>query len=139
MRVRECISVWFKTVIFGSLLATGLSIPIIFIEMSYYVMPTLYMIIPFILITIIVSLIVSIPVIALVIKMRESLLKDKAASNVIVHKINIIHWLGGIITFIIIAFALDFAKLLLLFLLVYAVSFLSVGHYLWKKELKTML
>jgi hypothetical protein len=134
---RKCLTVWFKTVIFGSLLATVLSVPIIFIKMGYYLMPTISIIIPFIVITILVSLIASIPTIAVMIKLRESLLRDKTESNVIKNKINLIHWLGGIITFIIIAFVFEFGSLALIFLLVYLVSFLSIGHFLWQKELKT--
>ncbi len=137
MRVRKCIIVWFKTVIFGSLLATVLSIPIIFIKMSYYVKPTIAIIPPFIIITILVSLVASIPTIAIMIKLRESLVRDKTESNIITNKINLIHWIGGVITFIIIAFVLEFGSLALTFLLVYLVSFLSIGHFLWQKELKT--
>ena len=136
MKTRKCIIVWIKTVIFGSLLATVLSIPMIFIKMSYYVMPTISIIIPFIVITILVSLVTSIPTIAVMIKLRESLLKNKTESNVITNKINLIHWLGGIITFIIIAFVLEFAILSSIFLLVFLVSFLSIGHFLWQRELK---
>lgn len=137
MRIRKCIIVWLKTIIFGSLLATVLSVPIIFIKMSYYLMPTISIIIPFLVITILASLIASIPTIAVMIKLRESLLRNKAESNVITNKINRIHWLGGIITFIIIAFAFEFGSLALIFLLVYLVSFLSIGHFLWQRELKT--
>ena len=137
MRIRKCIVVWFKTVIFGSLLATVLSIPIIFIKMSYYVKPTIAIIPPFIIITILVSLVASIPTIAIMIKLRESLVRDKTESNIITNKINLIHWIGGVITFIIIAFVLEFGSLALTFLLVYLVSFLSIGHFLWQKELKT--
>lgn len=137
MRIRNCLIVWIKTVIFGSLLATVLSIPIILIKMGYNLMPTLSIIIPFIIITILVSLIASIPTIALMIKLRESLLRDNTESNVITNKINLIHWLGGIITFVIIAFVLEFGSLALIFLLVYLVSFLSIGHFLWQRELKT--
>jgi hypothetical protein len=71
------------------------------------------------------------------IKLRESLLRVKTETNVIITKINLIHWLGGIITFIIIAFVFEFGSLALTFLLVYMVSFLSIGHLLWQKELKT--
>jgi len=134
---RKCLTVWFKTVIFGSLLATLLSVPIIFIKMDCYLMPTISIIIPFFLITILVSLIASIPTIAVIIKLRESLLKNRTESNLIKNKINLIHWLGGIITFIIIAFVFEFGSLALTFLLVYMVSFLSIGHFLWQKELKT--
>ena len=137
MKIRKYIILWLKTVIFGSLLATVLSVPIIFIKMDYYVMPTISLIIPFMAITILVSLIASIPTIAVMIKLRESLLRDKTESNVITNRINLIHWLGGIITFIIIAFVFEFGSLALIFLLVYLVSFLSIGHFLWQKELKT--
>ena len=137
MRVRKFIIVWLKTVIFGSLLATVLSIPIIFIKMSSSLMPTLSIIIPFLVITILASLIASIPTIAVMIKLRESLLRNKKDSNVIKNKVNLIHWFGGIITFIIIAFLFEFGSLALIFLLVYLISFLSVGHFLWQKELKT--
>jgi len=137
VRIRKCIVVWFKTVIFGSLLATVLSIPIIFIKMSYYVKPTIAIIPPFIIITILVSLVASIPTIAIMIKLRESLVRDKTESNIITNKINLIHWIGGVITFIIIAFVLEFGSLALTFLLVYLVSFLSIGHFLWQKEFKT--
>ncbi len=99
-------------------------------------MPTISIIIPFIVITILVSLVTSIPTIAVMIKLRESLLKNKTESNVITNKINLIHWLGGIITFIIIAFVLEFAILSSIFLLVFLVSFLSIGHFLWQRELK---
>lgn len=136
MKIRKYIILWLKTVIFGSLLATVLSVPIIFIKMDYYVMPTISLIIPFMAITILVSLIASIPTIAVMIKLRESLLRDKTESNVITNRINLIHWLGGIITFIIIAFVFEFGSLALIFLLVYLVSFLSIGHFLWQKELK---
>jgi len=136
VRIRKCIVVWFKTVIFGSLLATVLSIPIILIAMSYYIMPTIYIIPPFIIITILVSLVSSTPTIAVMIKLRESLMRDKTESNVITNKINLIHWIGGVITFIIIAFVLEFASLSLTFLLVYLVSFLSIGHFLWQRELE---
>lgn len=136
MKIRKYIILWLKTVIFGSLLATVLSVPIIFIKMDYYVMPTISLIIPFMAITILVSLIASIPTIAVMIKLRESLLRDKTESNVITNRINLIHWLGGIITFIIIAFLFEFGSLALIFLLVYLVSFLSIGHFLWQKELK---
>ena len=129
--------VWFKTVIFGSLLSTLLSIPIIFIEMSYYVKPTIAIIPPFIIITILISLVSSIPTTAVMIKLRESYVRKKMESNSIKNKINLIHWIGGMITFIIIAFVLDFGSLALTFILVYLVSFLSVGHFLWQKELKT--
>ena len=88
-------------------------------------------------ITILVSLIASIPTIAVMIKLRESLLRDKTESNVITNRINLIHWLGGIITIIIIAFLFEFGSLALIFLLVYLVSFLSIGHFLWQKELNT--
>ena len=137
MKIRKYIILWLKTVIFGSLLATVLSVPIIFIKMDYYVMPTISLIIPFMAITILVSLIASIPTIAVMIKLRESLLRDKTESNVITNRINLIHWLGGIITFIIIAFLFEFGSLALIFLLVYLVSFLSIGHFLWQKELNT--
>ena len=137
MKIRKYIILWLKTVIFGSLLATVLSVPIIFIKMDYYVMPTISLIIPFMAITILVSLIASIPTIAVMIKLRESLLRDKTESNVITNRINLIHWLGGIITFIIIAFFFEFGNLALIFLLVYLVSFLSIGHFLWQKELNT--
>ena len=137
MKIRKYIILWLKTVIFGSLLATVLSVPIIFIKMDYYVMPTISLIIPFMAITILVSLIASIPTIAVMIKLRESLLRDKTESNVITNRINLIHWLGGIITFIIIAFVFEFGSLALIFLLVYLVSFLSIGHFLWQKELNT--
>lgn len=136
MKIRKYIILWLKTVIFGSLLATVLSVPIIFIKMDYYVMPTISLIIPFMAITILVSLIASIPTIAVMIKLRESLLRDKTESNVITNRINLIHWLGGIITFIIIPFLFEFGSLALIFLLVYLVSFLSIGHFLWQKELK---
>jgi hypothetical protein len=136
MKIRKYIILWLKTVIFGSLLATVLSAPIIFIKMGYYLMPAISLIIPFIAITILVSLIASIPTIAVMIKLRESLLRDKTESNVITNRINLIHWLGGIITFIIIAFVFEFGSLALIFLLVYLVSFLSIGHFLWQKELK---
>ena len=139
MRIRKYLVVWFKTVIFGSLLATVLSVPIIFIKMDYYLMPTISIIIPFIIITILVSLIASIPTIVVMIKLRESLLNKKTESNVITNKINLIHWLGGIITFIIIAFVFEFGSLALIFLLVYLVSFLSIGHFLWQRELKKPL
>ncbi|WP_157662469.1 hypothetical protein [Polaribacter sp. SA4-10] len=105
--------------------------------MSYYLRPTISIIIPFLVITILVSLIVSIPTIAVMIKLRESLLKNNAASSVVTNKINLIHLLGGIITFIIIAFAFEFGSLALIFLLVYLVSFFSIGHIFWQKELKT--
>ena len=137
MKVKKYIIVWFKTVLLGSLLATVLSIPIILIKMEYHLMSTISIIIPFIVITIIVSLITSIPTIAVMIILRESLLKNKAESNVITNKINLIHWLGGIITFIIIAFVFEFGSLALIFLLVYLVSFLSIGHFLWQRELNT--
>ncbi|MCK0178923.1 hypothetical protein MWU50_06460 [Flavobacteriaceae bacterium S0862] len=137
MKVKKYIIVWFKTVLLGSLLATVLSIPIILIKMEYHLMSTISIIIPFIVITIIVSLITSIPTIAVMIKLRESLLRDKTETNVIITKINLIHWLGGIITFIIIAFVFEFGSLALTFLVVYMVSFLSIGHLLWQKELKT--
>ena len=137
MKIRKYIILWLKTVIFGSLLATVLSVPIIFIKMDYYVMPTISLIIPFMAITILVGLIASIPTIAVMIKLRESLLRDKTESNVITNRINLIHWLGGIITFIIIAFLFEFGSLALIFLLVYLVSFLSIGHFLWQKELNT--
>ena len=94
------------------------------------------MIIPFIAITMFVSLIFSIPTIAVMIKLRESLLRDKIETTVIKNKVNLIHWVGGIITFIIIAFVFEFGSLALTFLLVYMVSFLSIGHLLWQKELK---
>ena len=136
MRIRKCLIVWLKTIIFGSLLATVLSIPIIFIKMSYSLMPTISIIIPFVVITIIASLFASAPTIAVMIKLRGSLLKKKAESNVIAHKINLIHWLGAIITFIIIAFVFEFGSLALIFLLVYLVSFLSIGHFLWQRVLK---
>jgi len=136
MKVKKYIIVWFKTVLFGSLLATVLSIPIIFLNMDYYLMPTISMIIPFIAITMFVSLIVSIPTIAVMIKLRESLLRDKIETTVIKNKVNLIHWVGGIITFIILAFVFEFGSLALTFLLVYMVSFLSIGHLLWQKELK---
>ncbi len=105
--------------------------------MSYYVKPTIAIIPPFIIITILVSLVASIPTIAIMIKLRESLVRDKTESNIITNKINLIHWIGGVITFIIIAFVLEFGSLALTFLLVYLVSFLSIGHFLWQKELKT--
>jgi hypothetical protein len=111
MKVKKYIIVWFKTVLLGSLLATVLSIPIILIKMEYQLMSTISIIIPFIVITIIVSLITSIPTIAVMIKLRESLLRDKTETNVIITKINLIHWLGGIITFIIIAFIFEFGSL----------------------------
>ena len=136
MKIRKYIVLWLKTVIFGSLLATVLSDPIILIKMGYYLMPAISLIIPFISITILVSLIASIPTIAVMIKLRESLLRDKTESNVIRNRINLIHWLGGIITFIIIAFVFEFGSLALTFLLVYMVSFLAIGHLLWQKELK---
>jgi hypothetical protein len=136
MKIRKYIILWLKTVIFGSLLATVLSAPIIFIKMGYYLMPAISLIIPFLAITILVSLIASIPTIAVMIKLRESLLRDKTESNVITNRINLIHWLGGIITFIVFAFVFEFGSLALIFLLVYLVSFLSIGHFLWQKELK---
>ena len=67
MKVKKYIIVWFKTVLLGSLLATVLSIPIILIKMEYHLMSTISIIIPFIVITIIVSLITSIPTIAVMI------------------------------------------------------------------------
>lgn len=137
MRIRKCIIVWLKTIIFGSQLATVLSVPIIFIEMSYTLMPTIGIMFPFLVITIFTSLIASIPTIAVMITLRESLLRNKTESNVITNKINLIHWLGGIITFIIIAFAFEFESLALIYLLVYLVSFLSIGHFLWQRELNT--
>jgi hypothetical protein len=69
--------------------------------------------------------------------LRESFLKNKAESNVITNKINLIHWFGGIITFIIIAYLFEFGSLALIFLLVYLVSFFSIGHFLWQRELNT--
>lgn len=136
MRIRKCIIVWLKTVILGSLLATVLSVPIIFIKMNYYLMPTISIIFPFLIITIFTSLIASIPTIAVMIKLCKSLLRNKTESNFITNKINLIHWLGGFITFIVIAFVFEFGSLALTFLLVYLVSFLSIGHILWQRELK---
>ena len=139
MKIRKYTIVWLKTIIYGSLLSTVLSVPIIFIKMSYYLKPTIAIIIPFLVITILTSLIASIPTIAVMIKLRESLLRNKAESIVITNKINLIHWLGGIITFIIIAFLFEFGSLALIFLLVYLVSFLSIGHFLWQRELKSTM
>lgn len=139
MRIRECIIVWFKTALFGSLIATLISIPIIFIKMENYLMPTISIIIPFIVLTILASLITSIPTIAIIIIFRESLLRSKTKSNLITKKINLIHWFSSIMTFIIIAFAFEFSKLALIFLSVFLISFLSIGHFLWQKELKNTI
>lgn len=137
MKVKKYIIVWFKTVLFGSLLATVLSIPIILLKMEYNLLSTASIIIPFIVITIIVSLITSIPTIVVMIKLLEFFLRNKTDTNVIKNKVNLVHWLGGTITFIIIAFVFEFGSLALTFLLVYMVSFLSIGHLLWQKELNS--
>lgn len=136
MRIKTPLTVWLKTALFGSILATVLSLPIIFIKMSYYVMPTIGMITPFMIITTLVSLVVSIPTLAFIIIFRESLLRKKIKSSIISKKISFTHWIGGVITFLLIAFAFEFSSLSLIFLSVFLVSFLTFGHFLWQRELK---